>query len=58
MRKGRQIAVKGSLKFDSWNDRQTGILRSKPVIVVDQLDLLGSRKDAEAAMMDSSPDHF
>lgn len=58
VRKGSLIGVKGSLKFDSWNDRNTGVPRSTPIIRVDQLDLLGSRKDAEAAMMDSSPDNF
>ncbi len=58
VRKGKQIAVKGSLKLDSWNDRQTGVLRSKPVINVEQLDLLGSRRDTETAMMDGSPDNF
>ena len=58
VRKGKQIGVKGSLKFDSWNDRNTGVKRSKPVIVVDQLELLGSRKDSEAAILDSSSNNF
>jgi single-strand DNA-binding protein len=58
VRKGNQIAVKGSLKFDTWSDRNTGVQRSSPVILVDQLDLLGSKRDAEAAMMDDSPEHF
>ncbi|MBD2458513.1 single-stranded DNA-binding protein [Nostoc sp. FACHB-87] len=58
VRKGKQIAVKGSLKFDSWNDRQTGVSRSKPVIVVDQLDLLGSKNEGDSSMNDMSPDNF
>ncbi|MDJ0735667.1 MAG: single-stranded DNA-binding protein [Nostocaceae cyanobacterium] len=58
VRKGKQIAVKGSLKFDTWSDRNTGVPRSKPVIIVDQLQLLGSKRDAEAEMMDSNPEHF
>jgi single-strand DNA-binding protein len=58
VRKGKQIAVKGSLKFDTWNDRQTGVSRSKPVILVDQLDLLGSRQEGDAGMSDMSPDNF
>ena len=58
IRKGSLIGVKGSLKFDSWSDRNTGAPRSMPIIRVEQLDLLGSKKDAEAAMMDGNPDHF
>lgn len=50
VRKGKQIAIKGSLKFDTWSDRTTGANRSSPVIHVDQLDLLGSKRDAEADM--------
>jgi single-strand DNA-binding protein len=49
VKKGSLIGVIGSLKFDRWNDRTTGDERQKPVIRVDRLDLLGSRKDNEAA---------
>ena len=47
VRKGSLIGVKGSLKFDSWSDRQTGVTRSSPVINVEQLELLGSKRDGE-----------
>lgn len=47
VKKGSLIGVKGALKFDSWSDRNTGTNRSKPVIHVDQLDLLGSKRDSE-----------
>jgi single-strand DNA-binding protein len=56
--KGRQIAVKGSLKFDTWSDRNTGANRSSPVILVEQLDLLGSKRDADSTMVDHNPEHF
>ncbi|OZH55751.1 single-stranded DNA-binding protein [Hydrocoleum sp. CS-953] len=49
VRKGSLIGVKGSLKFDYWQDRNTGASRSKPVIRVYQLDLLGSKRDNEQA---------
>ncbi|BAZ85308.1 single-stranded DNA-binding protein [Dolichospermum compactum] len=58
VRKGGLIGVKGSLRFDTWSDRQTGVNRSKPVILVDQLDLLGSKRDSEGGMSDMSPDNF
>lgn len=47
VRKGKQIAIRGSLKFDSWNDRTTGAPRSTPVILVDQMEFLGSKRDSE-----------
>jgi single-strand DNA-binding protein len=58
VRKGNQIGVKGSLKFDTWSDRQTGTNRSSPVIQVEQLDLLVSKRDAEGGMTDISPENF
>ena len=48
VKKGGLIVIKGSLKMDTWNDKNTGLARSKPVILVDQLDLLGSKRDSEA----------
>ncbi|WP_293153939.1 MULTISPECIES: single-stranded DNA-binding protein [unclassified Microcoleus] len=50
VRKGAQIGVTGSLKFDRWQDRSTGANRSMPIIRVDQLDLLGSKRDNESGM--------
>lgn len=58
VRKGKQIAVRGSLKLDTWNDRSTGVLRSSPVINVDDLQLLGSKRDSEAEMMNNDPGEF
>ncbi len=57
VRKGSLIGVKGSLKFDYWQDRNTGASRSKPVIRVYQLDLLGSKRDNEQAAV-ASYDEF
>jgi single-strand DNA-binding protein len=48
VRKGSLIGVSGALKFDYWQDKTTGISRSKPLIRVDRLDLLGSKRDNEA----------
>lgn len=58
VRKGSLIGVKGALKFDSWSDRQTGANRSRPVILVEQLELLGSKRDSENGMSDMSPENF
>lgn len=49
VRKGSLIGVQGSLKFDTWSDRNSGATRSTPVIKVDHLDLLGSKQDTDAS---------
>ncbi|NJO43035.1 MAG: single-stranded DNA-binding protein [Cyanobacteria bacterium CRU_2_1] len=50
VRKGSLIGVSGALKFDRWQDRATGAERTSPVIRVDDLRLLGSKRDNEATM--------
>ncbi len=53
VRKGSQIAVQGSLKMDTWTDKNTGTNRTKPVIRVDKLDLLGSRRDNDSSSFEN-----
>ncbi|MEO0987120.1 MAG: single-stranded DNA-binding protein, partial [Cyanobacteria bacterium J06639_14] len=51
--------VSGALKLDQWTDRATGATRTSPVIRVDRLELLGSRRDSEAPMSGNySDDEF
>lgn len=47
VRKGSQVAVSGQLENESWTDKATGEKRSKVVLNVKELTLLGSKKDAE-----------
>ena len=47
VKKGSLIGVTGSFKLDSWKDRNTGEEKTKPVVRVDRLELLGSRRDTE-----------
>ncbi len=58
VRKGSLIGVSGALKFDHWKDKTTGVDRSKPVVRVERLELLGSRRDNEAAASPSYDDEF
>lgn len=58
VRKGSLIGVSGALKFDYWQDRATGAQRSKPVIRVDRMDLLGSKKDNDAAAAGQYAEEF
>jgi single-strand DNA-binding protein len=53
VKKGSQIGIKGSLKIDTWNDRNSGANRSKPIIQVDKLDLLDSKKDSQQSQQRS-----
>ncbi len=56
VKKGSLIGITGSFKIDSWNDRNTGETRKKPVVRVDRLELLGSRRDLQ--QNESSPTSF
>ncbi len=47
VKKGSLIGVTGSFKLDTWKDRNTGEDRQKPVVRVDRLELLGSKRDSE-----------
>ena len=47
VKKGSLIGITGSFKLDSWKDRNTGENRNKPVVRVDRLELLGSKRDSE-----------
>ena len=47
VKKGSLIGITGSFKLDCWKDRNTGEDRNKPVVRVDRLELLGSKRDSE-----------
>ena len=43
-KKGRPIFIEGRLKLDTWDDKQSGQKRSKTKVVVETMQLLGSRE--------------
>lgn len=51
--KGSLIGIQGSLKIETWSDRNTGTTRSKPVIRVNRLELLGSKRDIDPSAVGS-----
>ncbi len=57
VKKGSLIGIQGSLKVETWNDKSTGAPRTKPVIKVDRLELLGSKRD-NAAQENTVPQEF
>ncbi|AGY58619.1 single-stranded DNA-binding protein [Gloeobacter kilaueensis] len=44
VRKGSLLGITGALTFSRWTDKTTQERRERPVIKVDQLELLGSRE--------------
>ena len=54
VKKGSLIGINGSFKLDSWTDRNTGEERNKPVVRVDRLELLGSKRDSENSNFQSN----
>jgi single-strand DNA-binding protein len=55
LKKGRPVFIEGRLQLDSWEDKQTGQKRSRLRVVGENLQLLGSRQDAEGASPIASP---
>ncbi len=47
-RKGSLICIEGKLHLDTWDDKTTGQKRQKHKIVVDTMELLETRAEAEA----------
>ena len=47
IKKGSLIGVTGSMHQEEWTDRTTGEKKTKWVVRVDKLDLLGSKRDSE-----------
>ena len=55
VRKGSLIGIIGSVRIEKWTDRTTGEQRSKPVVRVDRLELLGSKRDGEGQQASPQP---
>lgn len=53
VRKGSLLGIQGDLEIDTWIDRNTGANRSKPVIRVNRLELLGSKRDNDPSSVSS-----
>ncbi|BCR20726.1 single-stranded DNA-binding protein [Borrelia miyamotoi] len=42
LKKGKQVVVSGSLRYESWQDKNTGDKRSKCSVLVDNIQMFGS----------------
>jgi single-strand DNA-binding protein len=47
VRKGSQIAISGRMTSEKWTDKNTGEPRSKPIVNVERITLLGSKRDSD-----------
>ena len=45
VKKGSLIGVEGKIRWDSWTSKDTGDLNIKPMVIADNIRLLGSKKD-------------
>src|SRR5438094_5078201 len=48
LKKGRPVFIEGRLQLDTWEDKQSGQKRSKLKVVGENIQLLGSPRDAGA----------
>ena len=48
-KKGKPLFVEGRLKYDTWDDKQTGSRRSKLSVVVENFQFLGGRDTSASA---------
>ena len=49
LRKGSKVALVGRLEIEQWSDRSSGELRSKPLVVIDRLELCDSKANGAAS---------
>ena len=54
-KKGSLIGIEGELKLDEWQDKATGLMRSKPVVKVNRLELLSSPSNSHNSNNHSQP---
>jgi single-strand DNA-binding protein len=54
-RKGKPIFVEGRLKYDSWEDKQTGGRRSKLTVVVENFQFVGGRDRGSTDTVGADP---
>lgn len=54
-RKGKEIYIEGRLKYDTWDDKQSGMKRSKLSVVAERVEFVGPPSDADKAENRSRP---
>ena len=49
LRKGSKVLVEGRLKLDTWTDNNTGQKKSKHSVVVESMQMLGSKEESSGS---------
>ena len=57
VKKGSLLSIQGRLKFEHWQDKATGVQRSRPVIRVSQWNFEGSKRDSASPMAADQPSY-
>jgi single-strand DNA-binding protein len=52
VKKGTQIAILGEFSFDRWTDKNSGTMRSKPVVTVQKIELLSSPRSEDKSSLE------
>lgn len=47
IKKGKQVSVRGRFKQERWQDKNSGVLRCKPVLVAEKILLLGKNNNTQ-----------
>jgi single-strand DNA-binding protein len=55
LKKGRPILVEGRLRYESWDDKQTGQKRSRLGVVMESFQFMDSQRPAEGAAAPARP---
>ena len=58
VKKGSLIGIEGKIRWDSWNSKETGELNIKPLVIADNIRLLGSKKDNNAEAVPKKQEAF
>jgi single-strand DNA-binding protein len=55
LKKGKQVFLRGELRQDKWEDKESGSKRSKHFLHVFEISLLGSREESERTKEEPAP---
>ena len=55
VKKGSLIGIEGKIRWDSWTDKETGELVTKPMVIADNIRLLGSKRDNNSQEQNAAP---
>lgn len=58
VKKGTLLGVEGRIRWDSWTSKESGELNIKPIVIAENIRLLGSKKDNNPNAVPSGSESF